>query len=73
MWRTALHLAMVEHEVLKAKLRKEFNRLGIRDEELRDAMTAELSRLAEFFIESHTQEEYERPIQNPSHRLLSRL
>lgn len=44
---------MVEHEVLKAKLRKEFDRLGIEDERARDEMTAELNRLAVFLIESY--------------------
>ncbi len=44
---------MVEHEALKAKLRKEFDRLEIRDEAVRDQLTAELNRFADFIIETY--------------------
>lgn len=44
---------MVEHEALRAKLRKEFDRLGIRDEQTRDELTAEFNRFAAFLIESY--------------------
>lgn len=44
---------MVGHEVLKAKLRKEFNRLGVTDEGTQDALTAELNRFAELIIASY--------------------
>lgn len=44
---------MVEHEALKAKLRKEFDRLGVGDEQTRDELTVELNRLAVFLIESY--------------------
>lgn len=46
---------MVEHEMLKAKLRKEFDRLEIRDEDARDSITAELNRFAELLIEAYGQ------------------
>jgi hypothetical protein len=44
--------SMVEHDALRAKLEKEFNRLQI-TEGARDALTAELNRLAELLIETH--------------------
>lgn len=44
---------MVEHETLKAKLRKEFDRLEIRDEKKRDELTTEFNRFAKFIIESY--------------------
>lgn len=44
---------MVEHDALKAKLRKEFDRLEIRDDETRDNLTAELNRFAKFIIETY--------------------
>jgi hypothetical protein len=44
---------MVDHDALKAKLRREFDRLEIRDEETRDKLTAELNRFAEFIIETY--------------------
>lgn len=43
---------MVEHDALKAKLRKEFDRLNI-NEGARDSLTTELNRLAELLIQSH--------------------
>ncbi|MEK7632363.1 MAG: hypothetical protein AAB473_01070 [Patescibacteria group bacterium] len=46
---------MVEHEALKAKLRKEFDRLEIRDEDTRDNITAEVNRFAKLFIEVYGQ------------------
>lgn len=46
---------MVEHDALKAKLRKEFDRLEIRDEDTRDAITAELNRFAQLFIDAYGQ------------------
>lgn len=44
---------MVEHEALKAKLRKEFDRLEIRDENTRDELAAALNGFAQFIIESY--------------------
>jgi len=44
---------MVEHEALKAKLRKEFDRLEIRDEDTRDALTAEFNRFATLLIDAY--------------------
>ncbi len=41
--------------MLKAKLRKEFDRLEIRDEDARDSITAELNRFAELLIEAYGQ------------------
>lgn len=46
---------MVEHEALKAKLRKEFDRLEIRDENARDELTAALNNFAQFIIEAYGQ------------------
>ena len=43
---------MVEHQALKAKLRREFDRLNV-EENVRDALTVELNRLAELIIESY--------------------
>ena len=43
---------MVEHQALKAKLRKEFDRLDV-EESVRDALTIELNRFAELIIESY--------------------
>lgn len=43
---------MVEHDALKARLRREFDRLNIGDN-VRDALTVELNRLAELLIESY--------------------
>lgn len=47
--------SLVEHEVLKAKLSKEFDRLKITDETVRTALTIELNRLSSFLIESYSQ------------------
>ncbi len=44
---------MVEHEALKAKLRKEFDRLEIRDESVRDELTAALNSFSQFIIEAY--------------------
>jgi len=44
---------MVEHEALKAKLRKEFDRLEIQDEHTRDELTAALNGFAQFIIEAY--------------------
>lgn len=49
---------MVEHEKLKTKLRKEFDRLNINDEAMRDGITAELNRIATLLIESCPEETY---------------
>lgn len=46
---------MVEHEAIKAKLRKEFDRLEIRDEKMRDELTAALNGFAQFIIEAYGQ------------------
>jgi hypothetical protein len=50
---------MVEHEVLKTKLRPEFDRLNIKDEKIRDALTTELNRLAVLLIEVCPEPSYE--------------
>ncbi len=46
---------MVDHEALKAKLRKEFDRLEIRDENARDELTVALNGFAQFIIEAYGQ------------------
>ncbi len=46
---------LVEHETLKTKLSKEFDRLRITDAGTRDALTAELNRLSSFLIETYSQ------------------
>ena len=43
---------MVAHEKLKQKLRKEFDRLYITDESLRDTLTTELNHIAALLIET---------------------
>jgi hypothetical protein len=43
---------MVEHEILKAKLRAEFDRLNITDEKLRDALTVEVNLIASLIIQT---------------------
>lgn len=52
MWQTVCHiLAMVEHEVLKEKLKKEFERLGIQDENTINELVFNLNCFAQFVIE----------------------
>ena len=52
MWQIVCHiLAMVEHEVLKEKLKKEFERLGIQDENTINELVSNLNCFAQFVIE----------------------
>ena len=50
---------LVEHETLKTKLCKEFDRLNIKDEKTRDALTIELNRLAAILIATCSQNQKE--------------